>query len=105
MWARIRRKALDGFRFRRQHSIGPYVADFTWLEAMLVVELDGDQHGIGREPERDAVRDAFIEAEGFHVLRVWNHDVYGNIDGVLEIILDAAANGVRKLALENREKL
>lgn len=88
LWARIRNKQLDGFRFRRQHTIGPYVADFACAETRIVIELDGDQHAFD-EGARDRKRDAFIESEGWQVLRFWNNDVYGNIDGVLEVILDA----------------
>lgn len=95
LWYFIRRKQLGGFRFRRQHTIGPFVADFACVEARLVVELDGDRHGRDDAPSRDRNRDAFMEKEGWTVLRFWNHDVYGNIDGVLEMILAAATNSVR----------
>ncbi|GAB4519301.1 MAG: hypothetical protein Tsb0010_03590 [Parvularculaceae bacterium] len=100
LWYFIRRKQLGGFRFRRQHTIGPYVADFACVEARLVVELDGDQHGRDDAPLRDKDRDAFMEKEGWTVLRFRNHDVYGNIDGVLETIQGAAVNSVRASKLE-----
>ncbi|MEQ8179985.1 MAG: DUF559 domain-containing protein, partial [Amphiplicatus sp.] len=45
LWSFIRRQQLGGFKFRRQHTIGPYVADFACAEAKLVIELDGGQHG------------------------------------------------------------
>lgn len=95
LWARIRRKQLGGFRFRRQHTVGPYIADFACLEAKLIVELDGDQHGRGNAPSRDAKRDAYLREQGFEVLRFWNNAVYEEIDSVLEVILDAAENSVR----------
>lgn len=95
LWYFIRKKQLGGFRFRRQHTIGPYIADFACIEAKLVIELDGDQHGFELEEARDRKRDAFIEDQGFQMLRVWNKDVYDNIDGVLEAILDRAENAVR----------
>lgn len=101
LWARIRRKQLGGFRFRRQHTVGPYIADFACLEAMLIVELDGDQHGQGDAPARDATRDRYLREQGFEVLRFWNNAVYGEIDGVLEAILDAAVNSVRAQQSEN----
>lgn len=94
LWARIRNKQLGGFRFRRQHTIGPYIADFACIELRIVIELDGDQHALD-DGARDMKRDTFIETEGWAVLRFWNNDVYGNIDGVLEIILDACANTLR----------
>lgn len=87
LWARIRNKQLDGFRFRRQHTVGPFIADFACIEARLIVELDGDQHGRKDGPARDARRDAYIEEVGWRVLRFWNGEVFMNIDGVLNAIL------------------
>ena len=101
LWARIRRKQLGGFRFRRQHTVGPYIADFACLEAKLIVELDGDQHGRGNAPTRDAKRDDYLREQGFEVLRFWNNTVYEEIDGVLEAILDAATNSVKAQQFEN----
>ncbi len=72
LWARLRNKQLGSFRFRRQHSIGRYVADFVCLEARLVIELDGEQHGLDAAQAYDAARTAFIEREGWQVLRFWN---------------------------------
>jgi len=95
LWYFIRRKELGGFRFRRQHTIGPYIVDFACVESNLVIELDGDQHALGDTPERDGKRDAYLNQQGFEVLRFWNNEVYENIDGVLEVILDAAMNSAR----------
>jgi primosomal protein N' (replication factor Y) len=85
LWRRIRDRALFGRKFRRQHPIGPYVADFVCIEARLVVELDGGQHDRGAEGT--SVRTAFLERRGFRVLRFWNNDVLANLDGVLERIV------------------
>ncbi len=104
LWYFIRRSELGGFRFRRQHTIGPYIADFACLEAKLVIELDGDQHALGDAPKRDEKRDAYLIAEGFEVLRFWNNEVYENIDGVLEAILDAAMNSVRAKQVESSQQ-
>ena len=98
LWARLRGRRLGDYRFRRQHTIGPYIADFACVEAMLVVELDGDQHALGAAPMRDAARDRFMEDEGWLVLRFWNNDVYGNIAGVLDAILEAAETSRQFLA-------
>lgn len=95
LWARIRRKQLGGFRFRRQHTVGAYIADFACLDAKLIIELDGDQHGRGEAPAQDARRDEFLREQGFDVLRFWNNAVHGEIDSVLEAILNAAVNSVR----------
>jgi very-short-patch-repair endonuclease len=104
LWYFIRRKQLGGFRFRRQHTIAPYIADFVCVEAKLVIELDGEQHGLDGAPEHDEKRNAFMESEGWAVVRFWNNDVYDNIDGVLEMILDAAGNSVRALEIEKSRK-
>ncbi len=86
LWSRLRLKQLGGFRFRRQHTIGPFIADFACVEAMLVVELDGAQHGRHNAPARDAARDAFIEGQGYLVLRFWNEAVTRRMDDVLNEI-------------------
>jgi very-short-patch-repair endonuclease len=86
LWSRLRRNALHGLRIRRQHPIGPYVADFACLSLRLVIELDGATHGSVEEIARDGVREAFLRRQGFRVLRFWNSDVYENLSGVLDSI-------------------
>jgi adenine-specific DNA-methyltransferase len=84
LWCAVRDRRLQGFKFRRQATIGPYVVDFLCTEARLIVELDGGQHS----EEVDAKRTAFLEADGYRVLRFWNSDVTESLDGVLERILE-----------------
>ncbi|MEQ8936756.1 MAG: DUF559 domain-containing protein [Amphiplicatus sp.] len=98
LWVRLCDRQLGNFRFRRQHTIGPYIADFACIEAMLVIECDGDQHGFDDARVHDAKRDAFLEREGWMVLRFWNREIRDNMQGVLETILDAAENSVRFLS-------
>ncbi|WP_425409011.1 endonuclease domain-containing protein [Hyphococcus sp.] len=100
LWSRLRNKELGGFRFRRQHTIGPYIADFACVEAKLVIELDGEQHALGNTPVRDVARDTFMEREGWMVLRFWNHEVRDNMNGVLDAIIEAAGNSVRCLKMK-----
>ncbi len=104
LWYFIRNKQLGDFRFRRQHSVGPYITDFACVEARLVIELDGDQHALGTAPARDEKRDAFMESDGWKALRFWNRDVYENIDGVLESILDACENSKRAIEIEKSQQ-
>jgi very-short-patch-repair endonuclease len=87
LWAKLRDRQLGGVKFRRQHPIGPFVADFCCPQRKLVVELDGGQHS--EEVAADEKRSRFLEAQGYRVLRFWNHDVLGNTDGVLERIAEA----------------
>ena len=78
------RRQLDGFRFRHQASIAPYVVDFLCLEARLIVEVDGGQHAV--DLASDAKRTVWLEGHGFRVIRFWNNDVLANTDGVVESI-------------------
>ena len=84
LWSVLRRKQIDGHRFRRQVPIGRYIADFVCLVARLIIEVDGGQHG--SDIERDARRTAWLESQHFRVLRFWNNDVLSNIDGVLQTV-------------------
>ena len=85
LWQQLRDRRLMEHKFRRQHSIGPFVADFACVAARLVIELDGSQHAITEEA--DARRTAFLNAEGWTVLRFWNGRVTSDMDNVLREIL------------------
>ena len=82
LWKHLRTKQIDGLKFRRQEPIGKYIADFACFDRTLIIEVDGGQHS----PEVDADRDAWMQSQGFKILRFWNHDVLQNIEGVLEVI-------------------
>lgn len=69
--------------------MGPYFADFAHLALKLIIELDGGQHGMPDIVERDAKRTAYLEAQGFRILRFWNHEIRENLDGVVETIFRA----------------
>lgn len=86
-WQAVRNRQIEGFKFRFQHSLLPYVADFACLEARLIVEIDGGQHS----GEADAERTRDLEARGFRVLRFWNNDVLTNLEGVIEVVRAALA--------------
>jgi len=79
---------LRGFKFRRQHRLGPFVADFVCIEHRLVIEADGGQHADNAADER---RTAWLEARGWRVLRFWNNDILTNTEGVQESIVRALA--------------
>ena len=90
-------------KFTRQLPIGPYYADFACREARLIVELDGSQHA---ESESDKRRDAFLEREGWSVLRIWNNELDDNPDGVFEAVVNRAAEclgGTHPQPLPSRE--
>jgi very-short-patch-repair endonuclease len=84
VWVRIRDRQLDGFKFVRQEPVGRYYADFVCRERRLIVELDGGQHA---DRLADRRRDEELNALGYCMIRSWNNDVLGNLDGVLQRIL------------------
>ena len=83
LWQHLRRKQMLGLPIRRQHPIEPYIADFACRPLKLVIEVDGDTHA---DAVYDARRTSFMEREGWQVLRVFNVDVFENLNGVLEVI-------------------
>ncbi|ODN68401.1 endonuclease domain-containing protein [Methylobrevis pamukkalensis] len=85
LWLKLRELNRLGAGFRRQGAIGPYIADFVWFTARLVIEVDGDQHGNLRQAT-DLQRDDWLRQEGFIVQRFWNHEIDGNLDGVMQAI-------------------
>jgi very-short-patch-repair endonuclease len=84
LWAKIRGKQLQGFRFRRQHPLGVYIVDFICLELKLVIELDGSQHM--QQQEYDMKRSQWLQKNSFTVMRFWNNDVLDNLDAVVQSI-------------------
>jgi very-short-patch-repair endonuclease len=89
LWSYLRGRQLDGYKVRRQHALGQYIADFVCLPARLVVELDGDTHGNDERERLDAIRTESIERAGYRVIRFWNDDVFNGTDGVIEAIWNA----------------
>ena len=89
LWRALKNVPIEGTHFRRQVSIGPYVADFACLAARLIIELDGGHHSRDDVARKDRVRQDWLEAEGYRVLRFWNAEVASNLDGVLDTIYAA----------------
>ena len=90
LWDRLRRNQVDGHRSRRQVPLGSYVVDFLCYSARLIIEVDGGQHAA--QTERDDERTAWLEEQGFLVLRFWNNDVLSNTDSVVDTIRQHLAN-------------
>ncbi len=84
LWKHLRARQLEGIKFRRQEPIGKFIVDFVSLEKQIVIEVDGGQHSVNEQKDRE--RDKWLRNEGFKVLRFWNNEVLENIDGVLEVI-------------------
>jgi very-short-patch-repair endonuclease len=89
LWAILRRKRFAGPRFRRQHPIAPYIADFFCPAAKLIVELDGGHHAEEKQSLHDKRGTRWLEARGYRVLRLWNTDLKRNPAGVREVIYEA----------------
>jgi very-short-patch-repair endonuclease len=89
LWGVLRDRRLVGFKFRRQHRLGPFIVDFICFESRLVIEADGGQHVDNAYDER---RTAWLEQRGWRVIRFWNTDILTNIDGVQEMILGHLRN-------------
>ena len=85
LWSGIRSEQL-GVKFRRQHPIGNFIADFACLDPKLIVELDGSQHQT--QEGYDARRDAFLRTQGFDVLRFASNDPFVNFEGVLQAVIN-----------------
>ena len=84
LWRHLRARRMAGFKFRRQMVIEPYIVDFACLEAKLIIEADGGQHVL--QEEEDAARTAFLESQGYKVMRFWNNQILVETRAVLECI-------------------
>jgi 2-isopropylmalate synthase len=83
LWYALRDRRFQGVKFRRQAPVGPYIADFLCIAHRLIIEADGGAHA---ECAKDAVRDAWLERQGYKVLRFWNRDILTECDNVLATI-------------------
>lgn len=99
LWLALRRNEV-GLRFRRQHAAGVYVLDFYCAPAKLAVEVDGEAHGRGDRPERDARRDEWLGKQGVRVLRYTALDVLTNLEGVMRQIMVIAVRRRDQLAAD-----
>jgi very-short-patch-repair endonuclease len=91
LWFRLRKKQINGVKFRRQDPIGPYIVDFVTYDKNVIIELDGGQHNDDEHKKRDSVRTDYLRQKGYIVLRFWNNEILENLDGVLEKIHEVVA--------------
>ncbi len=90
LWTRLRGRGPGRPAFRRQRPFGPYILDFYCAQARLVVEVDGQSHGMGQAPAHDERRDAYLAAEGLRVMRYLASEVMADPNGVAQSIMEAA---------------
>jgi very-short-patch-repair endonuclease len=84
LWSLLRGHQMAGYKFRRQHPVGPYILDFACVRLKLAVEADGGQHA---DNAHDAFRTAWLEARGWRVVRFWNREIMGETESVLATLL------------------
>jgi len=89
LWDALRSRRLAGLKFRRQHPIGPFVADFCCPERRLIVEVDGGIHDA--QFDHDAEREALLITAGYRVLRIRNEAILDALPSVLEQIREVAS--------------
>jgi very-short-patch-repair endonuclease len=90
LWDALRNRQLGGFKFARQVAISKYFADFVCRDLKLVVEVDGATHSTAAEAAYDEARTHFLEANGYLVFRAHNTEIFENLDGVLDTLLELA---------------
>jgi type I restriction enzyme R subunit len=103
MWTLLRNRQLLGFKFRRQHQVGDYIADFYCREANLVVEVDGAVHATDEKRLKDRKKDAYFNGLGLHVVRVPNHIVLKNPDEALEAIITSLPSPLSPFGRDSSE--
>ena len=86
LWQCLRDRQL-GLKFRRQHAIGDYIADFICLEISLIIEVDGEYHNSEEQQEKDTIRTKYLNEQGFYVLRFTNNEVMNQTEWVLKSIM------------------
>ncbi|OYT74538.1 MAG: hypothetical protein CFK49_07830, partial [Armatimonadetes bacterium JP3_11] len=97
LWHLLRNRQLGDFKFRRQHPIGSFVADFYCHEAQLIIEIDGSIHAEPTQNQRDQVREQILSLYGMACLRFTNEEVKNETERVLQTILEVAQERVRRL--------
>jgi very-short-patch-repair endonuclease len=95
LWARLKNRGLQGAKFVRSEPIDPYIADFACRSAKLVVEIDGATHSTDEERAHDRRRTAFLEAQGYRVVRFSNQQVYEDFAAIVDEIARVLAKPAR----------
>ena len=85
LWRSLRDRQMDGWKFRRQHPIRPFIVDFVCVEGKLIIEVDGGQHA--SEVREDESRCSYLTKKGYRILRFWNNEVLMETEAVLDMIL------------------
>jgi very-short-patch-repair endonuclease len=92
LWFLLRDRRFDGFKFRRQYPVGPYILDFYCPQAQMAIELDGGGHNIGSQKQYDQKRTDFLTSAGIRVLRFWNNQVFREMEAVRTVVFNSLQN-------------
>jgi very-short-patch-repair endonuclease len=95
LWSALKGKALSGYRFNRQVEIGGYIVDFLCRKCRVIVEIDGVTHSDAQEVTSDKRRTEYLEAKDYTVFRAWNNEVYTNLEGMLQALLQILESRTR----------
>ena len=90
LWYHLRNRYFGGFKFRRQHPVGPFILDFICTEKKLIIEVDGGQHA--ENVEADNRRSRFLQEQGYQILRFWNNEALQETEAVLTRILESLSD-------------
>jgi very-short-patch-repair endonuclease len=101
LWQLLRAHRFSGHKFKQQVPLDFYIVDFVCFARRLIIEVDGGQHA---ESEHDQRRDAYLEAQGFRILRFWNNDIFENEEGVSELIFSALRSPLSPTPLPRGER-
>ncbi len=86
LWFILRKQQLGGFKFRRQHPLGPYILDFFCPQKRLAIEVDGDSHFLLDGPRKDALRTTYLRQAGIQVIRFTNADVLRHPELIKQVL-------------------
>ena len=89
LWNLLKNRQFHNLKFKRQQPIGDYIVDFICKEAKIIIEVDGGQHNESENIKYDKTRTEFLNGLGYKVIRIWNNEIYENIEGVINILEQA----------------
>ena len=89
LWNLLKNRQFHNLKFKRQQPIGDYIVDFICKEAKIIIEVDGGQHNESENIDYDKIRTEFLRGLGYKVIRIWNNEIYENIEGVINILEQA----------------
>ena len=96
LWQELRRKNLNGFKFRRQHPVAGYILDFYCPKLKIGIEVDGEVHKSTDQKTYDDQRSKDISRYGVRIIRFWNSEVMNDLESVLQRIVVFAADNKKE---------